>query len=99
MASVAAAISAASEKMCIRDSYTTLLIVMMLYCGLAFVVLHYVDMHQLTSNPNVAVATAARELLGTAGFGLIYLTIFIAYATGINATSVSYTHLARRPFI
>ena len=68
---------------------------MTLYCGLAFVVLHYVDMHQLTSNPNVAVATAARELLGTAGFGLIYLTIFIAYATGINATYFSIFRISR----
>lgn len=75
--------------------YTTLLIVITLYCGLAFVVLHYVDMHQLTSNPNVAVATAARELLGTAGFGLIYLTIFIAYATGINATYFSIFRISR----
>lgn len=52
-------------------------------------------MHQLTSNPNVAVATAARELLGTAGFGLIYLTIFIAYATGINATYFSIFRISR----
>lgn len=60
-----------------------------------FVVLHYVDMHQLISNPNVAVATAAKELLGTAGFGLIYLTIFIAYATGINATYFSIFRISR----
>lgn len=69
--------------------YATLLIVAALYCSLAFVVLNFVELHELLAHPNTAVATAAHKLLGPVGFGLIYLTIFIAYATGVNATYFS----------
>lgn len=75
--------------------YTTLLVVMALYCSMAFVVLNFTDMHQLTANPNVAVAIAAKKLLGNLGFGLVYLTIFIAYTTGINATYFSIFRISR----
>lgn len=75
--------------------YATLLIVMGLYCGLAFVVLNFVDMHELLADPNVAVAIAAKKLLGNLGFDLIYLTIFIAYATGVNATYFSIFRISR----
>ncbi len=75
--------------------YTTLLVVMALYCSMAFVVLNFTDMHQLTANPNVAVAIAAKKLLGNLGFWLVYLTIFIAYTTGINATYFSIFRISR----
>ncbi|MCM1323355.1 MAG: APC family permease [Acetobacter sp.] len=75
--------------------YATLLIVMALYCSLAFVVLHFVDFSELTAHPNVAVAIAAKKLLGNLGFDLIYLTIFIAYATGVNATYFSIFRISR----
>ncbi len=75
--------------------YGTLLIVMALYCSLAFVVLNFVDMHQLLDDPNVAVAIAAKKLLGNLGFDLIYVTIFIAYATGVNATYFSIFRISR----
>ncbi len=75
--------------------YTTLFIVMALYCSLTYVVLHFIDMHELTANPNVAVAVAAKKLLGETGFILIYLAIFIAYATGINATYFSIFRISR----
>lgn len=69
--------------------YTTLLIVTALYCALAFVVINFIDAKQLLAQPNVAVAVAAKKLLGQAGFVMVYLTIFIAYMTGINATYFS----------
>ncbi len=76
--------------------YTTLIVVMMLYCSLAFVTIHFVDRTTLISDADVAVALAARRLLGNWGFGLVYLTIFLAYATGINATYFSIFRITRR---
>lgn len=75
--------------------YATLIIVMALYCSLAFVVLNFTDMNILQQDPNVAVAIAAKKLLGNWGFDLIYLTIFIAYATGVNATYFSIFRISR----
>lgn len=75
--------------------YTTLFLVMALYCGLAFVVLHNVSLTELTAHPNIAVALAAKKLFGEVGFILIYITIFIAYATGINATYFSIFRISR----
>lgn len=75
--------------------YTTLVIVMALYCALAFVVINYIDARELLSHPNVAVAVAAKKLLGQVGFIMVYLTIFIAYMTGINATYFSIFRISR----
>ncbi len=75
--------------------YATLIIVMALYCSLAFVVLNFTDLDVLQKHPNVAVAIAAKKLLGNFGFYLIYLTIFIAYATGVNATYFSIFRISR----
>lgn len=69
--------------------YTTLIIVTALYCALAFVVINFIDAGELLAQPNVAVAVAAKKLLGQTGFVMVYLTIFIAYMTGINATYFS----------
>lgn len=76
--------------------YTTLAVVMLLYCALAFVTIHFVPPDVLAADADVAVALAARRLLGTWGFGLVYLTIFLAYATGINATYFSIFRITRR---
>lgn len=76
--------------------YTTLAVVMLLYCALAFVTVHFVPPDVLAADADVAVALAARRLLGTWGFGLVYLTIFLAYATGINATYFSIFRITRR---
>lgn len=75
--------------------YVTLLIVMALYCSLTFVVINFVDTHQLMANPNVAMAVAAKKLMGNTGFILVYITIFIAYATGVNATYFSIFRISR----
>lgn len=75
--------------------YTTLIAVIALYCSLAFVVLHFTDISELYAHPNVAVAIAAQKLFGKVGFVLVYLTIFIAYATGINATYFSIFRISR----
>lgn len=83
------------QKTIPRAIYTTLLIVMALYCSMVFIVLNFTDLSQLLGNPNVAVATAAKKLLGNIGFGLVYLTIFIAYTTGINATYFSIFRISR----
>lgn len=76
--------------------YTTLAVVMLLYCALAFVTIHFVPPDVLAADADVAVALAARRLLGTWGFGLVYLTIFLAYATGINATYFSIFRITRQ---
>lgn len=76
--------------------YTTLIVVMLLYCSLAFVTIHFVGHEALMSDADVAVAIAARRLLGNWGFGLVYLTIFLAYATGINATYFSIFRITRQ---
>lgn len=75
--------------------YTTLLIVTALYCALSFVVLNFTNMQELTAHPNVAMTAAAQKLLGKPGYILVYLTIFIAYVTGINATYFSIFRISR----
>lgn len=76
--------------------YTTLAVVILLYCSLAFVTIHFVGHDALAADADVAVAIAARHLLGTPGFALVYLTVFLAYATGINATYFSIFRITRQ---
>lgn len=69
--------------------FLTIIIVILLYMGLAFVVLSYIPESELRRNADVAVAIVAGKLMGQWGYWLLYLTAFIAFVTGINATYFS----------
>lgn len=69
--------------------YLTILIVILMYIGLAFVVLNYIPAAELEANADTAVAIAAQKLFGTWGYGLIYFAAFIAFISGISATFFS----------
>ena len=69
--------------------YLTLFIVMALYISLAWVVLNYIPTAELEANAETSVAEVARKLLGTAGYGFIYVAAVLAFVSGINATFFS----------
>ncbi len=73
----------------------TLLAVMALYIGLAYVVLNYTPAVELTDNADTAVAGVARKLMGTIGYGAVYIAAVIAFITGINATFFSIFRINR----
>lgn len=75
--------------------YITIILVMMLYMGLAFVVINYIPVAELNANPDTAVATAARHLLGDWGYNIMYLTAVIAFISGISATFFSMFRITR----
>ena len=75
--------------------YLTLLIVMALYLGLAFVVLKFVPLEQLNLNADTAAASAARSLLGTWGYGAVYFAAVLSFITGISATFFSIFRISR----
>lgn len=83
------------QKTITHAIYGTLGIVMLLYISLAFVILNFVPVVHLTSNADVAVTMAAKELLGQAGYILIYIAAFIAFVTGISATFFSLFRISR----
>ncbi len=72
-----------------RAIYWTLTIVILLYISLAFVVLANMPMASLLKNANTAVALVAEQILGKAGYVLIYGAAIIAFMTGISATFFS----------
>lgn len=69
--------------------FLTIAIVILLYMSLAYVVLSYIPEAELRKNADIAVAVVAGKLMGKWGYWLIYLTAFIAFITGINATYFS----------
>ena len=62
---------------------------MALYISLAWVVLNYIPTAELEANAETSVAEVARKLLGTAGYGFIYVAAVLAFVSGINATFFS----------
>jgi amino acid transporter len=59
--------------------------VIVLYTGLAVVVLASVSPAQLAANSDVAVAEAARPLFGNAGYVIVSIGALLATASGVNA--------------
>lgn len=66
--------------------YLTILLVMALYIGLAFVVINYISPTVFAQNVNVAVAVVAKQLLGNFGSLLIYVAAILAFFTGVSAS-------------
>ncbi len=75
--------------------YATLLIVMALYISLAFVVMNFIPEKELYHNIDTAMTIAAKNLLGSWGYGLIYLAAILAFISGINATFFSIYRIAQ----
>ncbi len=75
--------------------YATLLIVMALYISLAFVVMNFIPEKELYHNIDTAMTIAAKDILGTWGYGLIYLAAILAFISGINATFFSIYRIAQ----
>lgn len=69
--------------------FLTLLTVMMLYIGLAFVIMNYMSIEQFDADVNVSVAVVAKKLLGAPGSLLIYAAAIMAFITGISASFFS----------
>lgn len=69
--------------------FLTLFIVMLLYIGLAFVIMNYMSVEQFDANVNVSVAVVAKKLLGEPGSFLIYAAAVMAFMTGISASFFS----------
>lgn len=78
-----------------RAIYLTLLIVAVLYIGLAFIVMNYVSLEQFNQNTNIAVTYVAQKLLGKTGYVLIYLAALMAFITAINATFFSVFRISK----
>lgn len=72
-----------------RALYLTLLIVILLYMGLTFVVMNFMPFEHISGNMDTAVVSVAQKLLGSWGYGLIYLAAIIAFMSGISATFFS----------
>ncbi len=69
-----------------RAMFLTILLVMALYVGLAFVLINYINPTVFNKNVNIAVTVVAKQLLGNAGSVLIYTAAVIAFITGISAS-------------
>ena len=69
--------------------YLTLILVISIYLGLAYVVLHYTPTHDLIYNTETAVAAVAAKLLGKFGYNFLYIAAVLAFISGINATFFS----------
>lgn len=68
-----------------RAIYLAIGAVIVLYVGLAVVVLASVSPAQLAQHSDVAVAEAARPVLGRAGFVIVSIGALLATASGVNA--------------
>lgn len=75
--------------------YMTLLIVMVLYIGLAFVIMNYISARQFYQDINISVTIAAAELLGPVGSFLIYTAAVMAFVSGISASFFSVFRITR----
>lgn len=73
------------QKTITRAIYSALIVVILLYCALAFVVLNFVDAGALHTNINTAVSTAADMFIGKYGFIIMSAAGLIAIASGMNA--------------
>ena len=78
-----------------RGIFLTLIIVTILYLLLAFVILNYIPEEELHQNADIAVAVAAKKLLGAWGYELMYVAAVFAFISGINATFFSIFRISR----
>jgi len=83
-----------------RAMYTTIIIVIVLYVGLALAVVGVVSEEQLVSSGPTLIAVAARSIFGELGFTVLLVSAVISSVTCINGglygiTSTTYT-LAER---
>ncbi len=75
--------------------FLTLLIVMLLYIGLAFVIMNYIPAEAFRQDINIAVTVVAKQLLGEIGRFLIYAAAVMAFITGISASYFSVFRITR----
>ena len=75
--------------------FLTLGFVMLMYIGLAYVVLNFIPAHDLRQNADTAVAIAADRLLGKYGFAIMYFAALLAFVSGISATYFSIFRISR----
>ncbi len=68
-----------------RAIYLAIAVVIVLYVGLAIVVLGNVSPAQLAQHSDTAVAEAARPVLGQAGYTIVSVAALLATASGVNA--------------
>ena len=68
-----------------RAIYLAIAVVILLYVGLAIVVLGNVSPAQLALHSDTAVAEAARPVLGQAGYAIVSVAALLATASGVNA--------------
>ncbi len=68
-----------------RAIYLAIAVVILLYVGLAIVVLGNVSATQLSQHSDTAVAEAARPVLGQAGYTIVSVAALLATASGVNA--------------
>jgi amino acid transporter len=68
-----------------RAIYLAIAVVIVLYVGLAIVVLGSVSPAQLAQHSDTAVAEAARPVLGKAGYAIVSVAALLATASGVNA--------------
>jgi amino acid transporter len=73
------------ERTIPRAIYLAIAVVIVLYVGLAIVVLGNVPSVQLAQHSNTAVAEAARPVLGRPGYAIVSVTALLATASGVNA--------------
>ena len=73
------------ERTIPRAIYLAIGVVIVLYVGLAIVVLGNVSAAQLAQHSDTAVAEAARPVLGQAGYAIVSVAALLATASGVNA--------------
>jgi amino acid transporter len=65
--------------------YLAIGLVMLIYVALAVIVVGSVPIASLASNPDTAVAVAARPMLGNAGYIIVSIAALLATASAVNA--------------
>jgi amino acid transporter len=77
-----------------RAIYLAIGIVIVLYVGLAIVVLGNVSPMELAQHSDTSVAEAARPVLGQAGYAIVSVAALLATASGVNAWIFSATEIS-----
>lgn len=83
------------QKTITRSIYLAIGIVILLYMGLAFVILNYISPADISRDADTAVAIAARKLMGEAGYVVMYAAAAVAFISGTSATFFSTFKISR----
>lgn len=75
--------------------FLAIIFVMLLYTALSLIVIGSIPQEELKKNINIAIAIAARPLLGNLGFFIISIVALLATASGINAMMFSGMKIAQ----